>query len=244
VGLPRRDLFGEQSSGDVDVLAGPLWLTIGRREFDLLLDDARREMPGAPLGWLNNAVMRRAGREGLVQWPPNIRYTAAIEVKSSYFDGQVWKATHVDEEEKVRGSLKKRQQMGVNAVAFMHLGVVVPTQSVDEMDRMFATAVRQFPAVLDDRDLHGAGYFVRAMIGMEKMGKMVWGGEGGPGWIEQPRPKALARQRWHDSLRDRLAQMPRPDFARTFIHGCRDCGQWRHAASADPQGYVCPCHSS
>jgi len=238
--LPRNELFEERSSGDVDLLAGPLGLSIGAHDFYLMVRDARKTSPGASTAVHLNAALTRAGTEGLVKWPPEIGYTLAVEVKASHYDGAHWKAQHIREGGKILGALRKRQELGVNDVVFMHLGIVTPTTNVDEMERLFADAGRSFPRVFEARDLNGAGYYRRLMAGVERGGNTVWGAEGG-GWVCFPEPREFTRQSWHSTLRDRLAKLPPPQFLRTFVVGCHACGQWRHSGSANPTGLVCTC---
>jgi hypothetical protein len=240
VNLPRHELFDEQSSGDVDLLAGPLGLRISPREFYLMVRDARRASPHGTSGMHVNAALFRAGANGLVQWPPDVGYTLAVEVKASHFDGEKWKSSHVAEKQKILGALRKRRALGVNDVIFVHLAVVVPTKDVDDMDRLFKLAGGSFPLVLEGADLNGAGYYRHLMAGMERDGQMVWGAQGG-GWLSVPEESPFTPQGWHQTLQERLANLPRPDFFRTFVIRCQACGRWTHSSSGGWNGRLCEC---
>lgn len=238
--MPRRELFDERSGGDVDLLAGPLGLRISEHEFRLMVADASRAAPSRPPRMHVNAALVRAGTEGMVQWPPNIGYTIGVEVKASYYDGEKWKASHTGEKEKLLGSLRMRRTLGINQVVLMHLGVVVPMTSVDDMDRMAEEAGRSFPLIFEGNEVEPAGYYRHLMTGVERAGNMVWGAEGGS-WICYPEQDVLRCQPWHQTLKERFAALPRPEFFRTYIVRCRSCGQWRHSHSANSAGLSCSC---
>jgi hypothetical protein len=239
VNLPRRDVFAEASSGDVDLLAGPLGLTIGEHDFALMLSDAQRARPQGPPDLLRAEALDRAGKEGLVQWPPDVRFTVAVEVKASFFDGQQWKATHVDEKQKILGSLRERRARGVNSATFLHLGVVAAVTDYDELDARIDLALDRFPVMPPD-EFTGFGYVVRVMGAMTHDERLACGCEKGL-WLAHPRTAALEHCEWHDSLRDRFARMPRPRYFRTFVHACPRCRHWSHAGSANVAGVSCSC---
>jgi hypothetical protein len=238
--LPRSEVFEESSSGDIDVLAGPLALTINAHELYLMARDVRREKPHYTAGMLVNAALIRAGREGAIQWPPEIGYTIGIEVKTSHYDGRTWKAQHTGERAKILGALDERSALGINDLTFMHLGIVKPTTSAPEMDAMFADAGSSFPAVFEPADLGEHGYYRHLLAGVEQGDRTVWGGLGG-GWLHLSTPRPYRPQPWHESLKARLGLLPPPTFFRTFIVRCDACGKWRHSADADASGMVCEC---
>ena len=238
--LPRREVFEELSSGDIDVLAGPLDLTISARELYLMARDARRATPHYTSGMLVNAALIRAGKEGAIKWPPEIGYTVGIEVKASHYDGRTWKAQHTGERAKILGALDERRDLGINDLTFMHLGIVKPTASADEMDEMFARAGSSFPSVLQPADLGEHGYYRYLMAGVEQSGRTIWGGTGG-GWVHAPTARPHRPQPWHESFKARLALLPPPTFFRTFIVRCEACSKWRHSAGPDTTGMACEC---
>ena len=238
--LPRRDVFDESSSGDIDVLAGPIELKISARDLYLMARDERRAKPHYTSGMAVNAALIRVGREGLIKWPPEVGYTVGVEVKASHYDGRGWKAQHIDEHAKIRGALDDRRERGINDLTFMHLGIVTPATSAEHMDQMFAAAGTSFPAVFDGRDLGDYGYYRYLLAGVERDNRTIWGGLGG-GWVQESTPRPYRPKPWHENLEARLAALPPPQFFRTFIVRCAACGTWRHSADADPSGMTCHC---
>lgn len=244
VDLSRTELFGERSGGDVDLIAGPLGLTISTGEFKAFVAEERRVRPGVPVGVHRQLALMRAGREGLVQWPPDVRQTSAIEVKASYFKDERWKATHEGEREKILGSLRERRRLGVNSLAFLHLGVVEPTDDADALDARMDAACRTFPLLFDEPTMGDFGYCIGIMGGVARDGATPWGAQAGPSWIALPKTSDVLSRAWHEGLRQRLATLPRPTFFRTFIHSCASCGVWRHAGSANAEGVLCSCQAA
>jgi hypothetical protein len=239
--LSRQEVFGERSGGDIDLLAGPLALTISDVGFAGLVEEERRSLPGGPEGMHQQLAHMRAGREGLVQWPPDVLYTVAIEVKASYFKDGRWKATHEGERAKILGALRERRRRGVNAVAFLHLGVVEPSSDADELDVKMDSAVESFPRIFDPESIEGFGYCIGVMGGVARDGHTPWGAEAGPAWISGPKSSPCENLPWHPAFRNRLAALPRPIFFRTFVHTCPICRRWMHAGSANPTGFSCAC---
>ena len=238
--LPRSEVFDEPSSGDIDVLAGPIELKIGARELNLMAREERRAKPHYSSGMAVNAALIRVGREGLIKWPPEVGYTVGVEVKASYYDGLIWKAQHVEKGTKILGALRQRRDRGINDLTFMHLGIVRPATSAEHMDEMFAAAGASFPTVFDGPDLGEYGYYRYLLAGVERDNRTIWGGLGG-GWVRASTPRPYRPQPWHTNLEARLGTLPPPHFFRTFIVRCAACGTWRHAADADPSGMRCQC---
>lgn len=240
INLPREQVFGDMP-GDIDIIAGPVGLTITPAELAALVAEEDRRWPNAPTNHNLNAALRRACREGYVEWPPRVAFTAAVEAKASYFERGEWHATHAGERGQVAGSLRTRQRFGVNVASLLHLGVVEPTDTAEELDQRVDAARATFPfhcgAFLD-----GFGYMTGVMGGMARHGTMTWGRISGPGWMQQPSLlNPLQPQPWHADLRARLGAMPPPPFFRTFIHACRACGPWRHSQSPNPDDQPCAC---
>lgn len=231
--IPRRSIPGLGSSGDIDVLAGPVSLAISDREFGLMLDDARRERPGCQHNYYKNVAYRRAGREGLIEWPPLIGFTAAIEVKSSFFDGERWKATHEGEKDKILGALDERRGLGINVTAFMHLGVVRSAPTAQDLDKRMNLARSTFP-YLEPTSLGPHGYY-SGFMGAVVTGsdQMAQGAMEGRHWWKMPEPSLVKPQPWHDAVRERLGSIPPPRFVRTCMHACPACGAWRTSESAE-----------
>jgi hypothetical protein len=238
--LPRSEVFEHSSSGDIDVLAGPVELTLTVRELSLMARDARREKPHYTAGMAVNAALVRAGKEGAIKWPPKIGRTVGIEVKASHYDGCTWKAQHTGERAKILGALDERRDLGINNLTFMHLGILKPTASADEMEEMFARAGKCFPSIFEPVDLGDHGYYRYLMAGVEQSGRTIWGSMGG-GWIHAPTTRAYRPEPWHESLMARLGLLPPPNFFRTFIVRCEACGKWRHSSGPDTTGMVCEC---
>lgn len=249
--LPCSEVFGGNLSGDVDLLAGPLRFRPPLGALKRLMAE-EPPSPAAFPGLRRERTVQRAARAGLVEWPPRLECTAAVEVKSSYFDGAQWKARHSGERQKILGSLQKRRELGVNSVSFMHLGVVRPCSSEDELDARLDEAWKEFQTSclfdVETFKCHGYGYLVRIM-GLAIVGD-TWIGREVPDqelerslpWICRPRPeRTLGRFDWQDRLQARLAKVPPPSHIRTFVHRCSHCRGWFQAGSANPEGFRCGC---
>jgi hypothetical protein len=231
----RSEVFADGTSGDVDLLAGPLELDIGDEEWHERVESARRvsdERLAVPL------AMAALESEGRVKWPPDVSYTVAVEVKASYYvDG--WRATHVGEATKILGSLRQRKRYGINCVSLLHLGVLEPADSVDAMEER-ARCAAALPEIAAARRFGEFGYATGTMASVADSGELPWGEMNGLRWMNYPRPSTkTAEQSWHDGLRQRFAEMPVPRSYRTYIHRCPYCCTWMHAGSASTDGFAC-----
>ena len=234
VDVPRTEIFGDGAGGDVDLLAGPLVFNVTPEEWQDRYESVAKRI--GPQFSRAGAEME-AAQEGLVIWPPKVKYTIAVEVKASFFDGD-WHSTHTGKRAKLRGSLKARLDYGINARALVHLGVTIPTAEAKEMDRLMDGAL-DFPTILEPADLHGAGYAIGMMGVVLKNGQVTWGGIDGLDWRAAPEISSPQPRDWHATLARRFALMPKPRSVRTYIHHCPHCANWMHAGSADPNGFAC-----
>ncbi len=231
--MPRAEPFEDGSSGDVDILAGPLELQLSPQEFDRRVQLAT-VASGPPFA----EPLARLGAEldGLVVWPPVVGYTVAVEVKASYF-AEGWGANHSGKAQKVLGALKRRAAYGINRVAFLHLAAATPSPDADTMERRSEIA-GSVPLTCEPELFGRFGYAV-AMMHVIESG--TWGSMHGLDW--RNRSELLSGgevQSWHDVVRSRFAKMPRARTARTYIHQCPLCSSWMHAGSACPDEYCCP----
>lgn len=235
INMPRRDLFDDSSSGDVDILAGPLAYDLTSDEWSERLRSASR-INGPALAEAN--AHAQAGWGGHVAWPPSIRYTVAIEVKASYYSDR-WKATHQDRAQQVLGALRQRQRYGINRVAFLHLGSLTSSNDVDAMDAR--SAIAGWPQLICDPEEFGDfGYGSAVMSNVASNGEPTWGALRGIVWHSRPQlVNEVKRTKWHAALERRFATMPRPRTVCTYVHKCPYCDDWMHAGSASPDGFAC-----
>jgi hypothetical protein len=106
VGLLRRQVFGQNHDGDVDLLAGPLELNVSRDEWAVMLRDTAESRPGWSPSMVRGLAVHDACEKGFVAWPPPIGFSVGVEVKASWFDGEKWKATHAGEGRRIAGQLR------------------------------------------------------------------------------------------------------------------------------------------
>lgn len=235
IDLPRAELFGDGTSGDVDVLAGPLGFNLDAEAWT-----NRVELATAASGPQFAARLAELGAEieGLVAWPPEIGYTVAVEVKASYYTER-WGATHSGKAGKILGALRERARYGINRLAFLHLAAATPSPDVDTMERR-AEEAGPIPLICDPARFGRFGYAAGMMSVVADADQAVWGALDGLDWRNPPEilgsPKYHA---WHDTLRARFAEMPVPRSVRTYIHRCPACSSWMHAGSACPDSYRC-----
>ncbi len=240
--LSRAKIFGEEVSGDVDLIAGPMVYDFDQGEWIDRIS-AAVETHGD-----RNAIAMahmRAGQEGRVVWPPPIESVVACEAKASYLKNGVLKRTHVAERHEILGQLKYLREHGVNRLGFVHLVSTVP---IGESGDAWLSAETQLQfvegelrEVLRLDDLPGVGLFRGYMGavpgGTEDVAGVHWG-------MIQAAPELLCPATplsWHDDLGARLARLPRPSELRTYIFECPDCGEWTHAPILPLLGFHCRC---
>jgi hypothetical protein len=109
--LPRREIFGEDFDGDVDILAGPLESVFTKKELDQPIAD---HIPSVgvslPRPETRHEVLQKVIKPGEIRWPPRLRNVVACETKVSWFDtdSETWERTHQAEGGEVKGSLKRK----------------------------------------------------------------------------------------------------------------------------------------
>lgn len=137
---PRALVFGKRlQSGDIDLLAGPMYVDASAAEANALIEE---EILSAPLERSSSlAVMfahLRLIEAGRLIWPPPMDYLIGIEVKVSCFDtvhefrraehrrSRPWRRQHVEEHGKIIGQLNALRDAGIDRVSFFHLGITEP----------------------------------------------------------------------------------------------------------------------
>ena len=169
-----RDLFGEREDGDVDFIAGPTAYSYSAEELAAKLKAARDTDP--QLGEARFHL--RAGQEGLVVWPPEIKEVVACEIKASHFSEGAWRHTHANQQRKILGQMNFLRKHGVNRVAFLHLGATKPTDELIETwraaDKQLTIAAESFPDAFPKTDV-SYGYF-RAVMACDSRRSGVHGG--------------------------------------------------------------------
>jgi hypothetical protein len=219
--LPRRDLLASGLNGDIDLLAGPLELTIPSDEWKRRIDREKNGMPLAahPTRILELALMR-ACSDGLVRWPPSIEEVRAVEVKVSWYDPdkRTMKASHSNSRQRVKGQLQLLIDHGFRNVGFLHLCFTKPRDSTPYNPWFQAASDAQdadelSELVFDPSELPGCHY-LKATAGALPFALEDMAGAGPSIRIVQtgiPIPLRSAKNAdWKAKLASRLSVLARP----------------------------------
>lgn len=248
INLPRRAIFGGDTDGDVDIIAGPLVLNCGPREQEQLR--ARVVADLSPLDSpdvVQHLCALSAADAGLVQWPPAVDYLVAVEAKASWFDPvkRAWKATRMGEANKVKGVLEQLVCRGFDRVAFLHIAATKPSDMAGNPWLVAAAAAAEamrcgYPLVFPPSEAPSCGYFM-TLVGAVPFATEDEAGAGGTLKVLQPAPALVGRkQPWRQELAQRLKELSQPKRPRVFIRACSSpgCGRWSH--DAFPTVVSCP----
>lgn len=246
--LARADLFGDDSSGDVDLIAGPVRLQLSKGEWQARLSAANSKYTSQLAVAM---AIHDACEDGLIEWPPPVELIIACEFKASYFRGR-WRATHTSTGalRRIKGQLKYLVEKGVDLISFAHLGAVAASApgepNLVSIEQRLDDAWGSFPCAFEPDDMPGIGYFKAAMAAAPDVTEEFGGVHS---WLEAIRapglqPSAVQNGDWRSNLRAKLSQLPRPRYFRTFILPCQVCGTWRHSATADQARVPCSCGGS
>jgi hypothetical protein len=109
VNVQRRDTFGGDCDGDVDLLLGPLEFNLDAEAWELRVHDEQQRLGSAAHSshaW--NLARIRAVCDGHLRWPPRTDRLLAVEVKASWFDPErgIWRRTHLGEDRRTAGQLE------------------------------------------------------------------------------------------------------------------------------------------
>lgn len=255
LGLLRSEVCDRESDGDIDVVAGPLDLTIGPEELQRRIDDEANRGPlGSDPSRAAQAAIRQVCLDGLIAWPPRVDDLVACEVKASWYDADrgVLKATHSGEGTRIAGQLRLLMTHGFDRFGFLHLVGTKPRETGahpwiqagadawaahDELD------VRD--PLIDGPDLDCAGYY-RAVVGAVPHKTEDMAGSGGVPVVVRPaRPNPLrqsAPSSWREDFGRRLAALEKPPWPRLCIVRCARCGRWNPSSHMMPD-VRCVCSS-
>jgi len=234
--LRRRDIFGDDADGDVDLIAGPLvYENMTSAEWTARVDAERAKVGD---DFAVAYAHAKAGDEGRVEWPPTVEEVIACEVKASYFDGEQdeWKRTHAGRQARTLGQLDYLRDKGVNRISLLHLASTRPPRhtaetwqaAIDEAERAWP----RFPLLVDPAHLKGYGYHRAFLSAIPEGTEGSAGVHYGISTIASPAlVNAVEPRAWHETLRARLAKMPRPKYVRTSVSTCWNCGSWQHSSS-------------
>lgn len=247
--LPRKDVFGEITDGDIDLLAGPLEFELNDEQWQACVAQESRRWPlgAARMNVINSALLRSA-EEGLIRWPPRMDAVVACEVKASWFRPHpaTWKATHKGEAARVKGQIRLLIDRGIDRVGFLHLGATEPRE-IGRMNPWLqaaadaAEAEDRFELLFSPAEVPTCGYFT-AVMGSVPFAPEDTSGAGGVLRVHQLcSPNHAKTQGWRTQLQLRLAQLPRPTWPTAFVLVCPSCANWNLCAT--PRGTPCPCLS-